>query len=254
MEFVFVVPRRALFPECYPQGFLPFDEHGSADRAAFDRAIAEHGFFVERARAEREPEWKQVIPYSVVWQPPAVANGEGHVLLLVRSARGGDARLHHKMSIGVGGHVNPVDAVAGSGNPVAAGSRREIDEELCIDGATETRAVGLINDDSNAVGAVHVGLVQVLCVAPGTRIAVREEDVLEGRMVTLLELEDLAGGDSGRGDSGRGDSGRGDLGRGDLGRRGANLESWSRLLVPHLARLVGTTAALPAGDRASSLS
>src|SRR5262249_56887683 len=68
MEFVFVAPREALFPACYPQGFHPFSERGSERgsesggvRELLER-VREHGFFVERSRAERTPAWKQLIP------------------------------------------------------------------------------------------------------------------------------------------------------------------------------------------------
>ncbi|MBI1379601.1 MAG: hypothetical protein GC161_00765 [Planctomycetaceae bacterium] len=223
MEFVFVVPRRALFPESAPHGFAPFlgNAAGVADGAHFERVVAEHGFFVERARAEREPDWKQVIPYTLVARRPATQGGsagEPEILLLTRSARGGDARLHHKMSIGVGGHVEPIDcegtAPGAPRNPLRAGSARELAEELHIQAETAPRPVGLLNDDTNAVGAVHVGLVQVLEVPAGTGVEVREAEVLTGRLLSITELERLVA-------------------------DGANLESWSRLLVPHLRHFFG---------------
>lgn len=232
MEFVFVVPRRALFPESAPHGFAPFlgGASGVADGAHFARVVAEHGFFVERARAEREPDWKQVIPYTLVARRGD--SGEAEILLLTRSARGGDARLHHKMSIGVGGHVEPIDcegtAPGVPRNPVPAGSARELAEELHIQPATSPRPVGLLNDDTNAVGAVHVGLVQVLEVPAGTGVEVREAEVLTGRLTTITELERLVA-------------------------DGANLESWSRLLVPHLRQFFGMEApgAMPAARSAA---
>lgn len=237
MEFVFVVPRRALFPESAPHGFAPFlgSAAGVADGAHFERVVAEHGFFVERARAEREPDWKQVIPYTLVARRGGAVGGdagEPEILLLTRSARGGDARLHHKMSIGVGGHVEPIDcegtASGAPRNPVSAGSARELSEELHIPSETAPRTVGLLNDDTNAVGAVHVGVVQVLEVPAGTDVQVREAEVLTGRLTTITELERLVA-------------------------DGANLESWSRLLVPHLRQFFGaeTPGAMQAGRSAT---
>ena len=64
MEFVFVVPRGDLFPDCYPHGLVPFGEECSLE--SFERAVVEYGFFVERPRAEVEPAWKQVIPYTAL--------------------------------------------------------------------------------------------------------------------------------------------------------------------------------------------
>jgi predicted NUDIX family phosphoesterase len=210
MEFVFVAPREELFPTCYPQGFQAF--RTPEEGAAFVATLARTGFFVERARAERTPAWKQVIPYCVV-------EHEGQVLLLRRRAKGGEARLHGKHSIGVGGHVNPVDHAegdhAGGEALFTEAARREIAEEVEIDGAYDLRLVGYLNDDSNAVGAVHLGLVHVAHSSVPVRI--REHEVLEG---------DLAGPDDIR----------------QSLRRGSDFESWSRLLIAHLEEFVSVRA------------
>lgn len=220
MEFVFVVPRSALFPDYYPHGLVrfqdaPAEESVCVSRTAFEAVIAREGFFVERPRAERTPAWKQIIPYTLV------QCGE-RILLTRRTRQGGEARLHDKHSIGIGGHVNPVDLEDATregelGNPLPRGARREIEEELELRGACELRTVGILNDDSNSVGAVHVGVVHVLRV-DGT-VEVREKEQLEGRLVTTAELRELAA-------------------------RGANLETWSKLLLPHLEELLFTPMAV----------
>jgi len=207
MEFVYVVPREALFPDSYPHGFVR--QSGAALRS-FERAVAQ-GFFVERERAERSPEWKQIIPYSVVIS-------SGSVLLLERLRAGGEARLHDKLSIGVGGHINPEDLAASTEagldrgfGLLEAGTRRELSEELALEGQVAIERVGLINDDSNSVGAVHVGLVQrVIVQGP---IAIRETNALRGQ---LVEPDALRG----------------------LLTRGADFESWSALLLAHLDELL----------------
>jgi predicted NUDIX family phosphoesterase len=204
MEFVFVAPREALFPAFYPQGLHVFPGEGEAQE--FLARLRTHGFFVERARAERTPSWKQVIPYCVV------SNG-AEVLLTRRRAKGGEARLHDKLSIGIGGHINPVDHDddADGEDLLLAAARREIEEELEVRGTFELRLVGFLNDDSNAVGAVHVGLVFVA--NPSGPVRIREEDVLEGHMVALEELRAKHG-------------------------RGENFETWSSLLIAHLDRFL----------------
>ncbi|MBI5431649.1 MAG: hypothetical protein HZA52_02335 [Planctomycetes bacterium] len=215
MEFVFVVRRSELFPEFYPHGLVPFGPSGpsgpsgpigtGASLASFEHVIEERGFFVEREHAEHDPSLKQVIPYAVVVRA-------GEVLLLKRTKKGGDARLFDKLSIGVGGHINPVDALVGETrvkNPLVAGTRRELDEELDIRGAWSVRSLGLLNDDSNSVGAVHVGLVQVVHVQGAVEI--REKHVLQGEFTSLAELSRLL-------------------------RTGANYETWSAKLVEHFER------------------
>jgi predicted NUDIX family phosphoesterase len=45
--------------------------------------------------------------------------------------------------------------------------------------------VALLNDDSNPVSRVHLGLVFLVEPEPGTRVAVRETDKLEGEALPL---------------------------------------------------------------------
>jgi len=176
MEFVLVVPRPRLFDDRYPHGFEAF---GDGDRDRVLARIREHGFFVERRHAERDPSLKQVIPYALLER-------EGAVFLMRRLPRGGESRLHGKLSVGVGGHVNPVD---GAEDALEAGLRREVEEEVAIEGPWEARAVGIINDDSTAVGAVHFGLAYRVRVAGAVRV--REQDALEGSFAAREEVRRL---------------------------------------------------------------
>lgn len=206
MEFVYVLPRTSLFPDRYPLGLLPFGTgEDRYEPQRFDALLAKDAYFVERDWAERQPAVKQVIPYNVV-------RCDGRILL-VRRLAGGEARLADKHSIGIGGHVNPVDRAEGE-SVLDAGTRRELEEELDIQGSWTVRRVGLINDDTNAVGAVHVGLVQVVDVVGS--VAIRETDRLEGRLVPVEDLRALV-------------------------ERGANFETWSRLLVERIDEILPAT-------------
>jgi predicted NUDIX family phosphoesterase len=154
MEFVLVVDRDRLFDLSFPQGFVAAarDRAAAADRLA---RIRRHAFFVERRKAEQDSSWKQIIPYVVVTRGDSL-------LLLERTKRQGEARLHGKLSIGVGGHINPVDENDGKpGDTLLEGLRRELAEELDVSGPAELRAAGFLNDDSTDVGAVRFGLVAV---------------------------------------------------------------------------------------------
>jgi predicted NUDIX family phosphoesterase len=179
MEFVYVVERAQLFDLAYPQGFAAAatDRKSAAERIA---RIRRHGFFVERRKAEQNSTWKQVIPYVVVRKGDAI-------LLLERTKKQGEARLHGKLSIGVGGHVNPVDT---EGDPLFAGMKRELEEELAVTGPIELRAAGFLNDDSTDVGAVHYGLVAVAD-ARRAEVAIRETELMSGRFVPRAELIEL---------------------------------------------------------------
>lgn len=150
------------------------DFHGirMLDPAALDllrAAVARRGRYLDRPIAEEDASHKQLIPYVVV------RDGE-RVFLMHRTDAGGDPRLHGKASIGVGGHLNPVDERE---DALMAGLRREWSEELEVDWEPEFRLVGLLNDDSNPVGSVHLGVVFEVDAA-GRRVDVREHDKLVG--------------------------------------------------------------------------
>ena len=168
MEFVLVVPRARLFEGHTPRGFEPFSASGAGERERVLARIREHGFFVERRHAERDPSMKQVIPY-------ALFEREGGIFLMRRLPKGGEARLHGKLSVGVGGHINPED---GAEDALAAGLRREVEEEVEVEGPWDAVLAGILNDDDTPVGAVHFGL--VYRVRPSGAVRVRERDALEG--------------------------------------------------------------------------
>ncbi len=179
MEFVYVVKRRDLFDRRYPHGLelLPPEEI-----AAYVERIRASGFFVERRHAEGDPELQQIIPYGVVVRG-------GDVFLMRRLSGAGEARLRGKRSIGVGGHVNPVDGLSEASEILTEALRREVDEEVAIEGGYRSRVAGILNDDSTEVGAVHFGLVSVVEVSGN--VTIREHEGLEGRFVSRDVLDAL---------------------------------------------------------------
>jgi len=102
---------------------------------------------------------------------------------------GGDARLHDRYSIGVGGHVNPEDGALDGDLTTAL--RREWHEELVVDFVPEFRFVGLLNDDTTPVGQVHLGLVYEGDAA-GRPVAIRETDKLSGRFVASAAVAEVS--------------------------------------------------------------
>lgn len=124
-----------------------------------------------RVEAEVDPTWKQLIPYLVL-------RDGARVFLMRRTRAGGDARLHDRFTIGVGGHVNPGDA------GIEDALRREWREEIAAAFEPEPRLLGLLNDDSDPVGAVHLGVVYEAD-ARGRPVAIRETEKLSGAFQTL---------------------------------------------------------------------
>jgi predicted NUDIX family phosphoesterase len=167
-EQVLVIPRSAIIDAA---GWLGVRRDGVE---ATLEAVAQQGRFMPRDEAERDTTHKQVIPYLVL------RDGE-RWFLMRRTRAGGDARLHDRWSIGVGGHLNPGDG------DVPGGLRREWAEELDADFVPEFRPVGLLNDDTTPVGSVHLGIVYVADAA-GRSVAIRETHKLEGSFATTKEV------------------------------------------------------------------
>jgi len=179
-EQVLVVPR-ALLNE-----IGTFEGIRTAD---LDAALAKlldpaHHFFMDRAAAENDPTHKQLIPYCVF------RCGE-RILHYTRGKSGGESRLHAKLSVGVGGHVNPVDTGGGKTGAQAyhAAVTREIEEELELPEEHSHRIIALLNDESNAVGQVHLGVVHLIDLQSDA-VASREDALLE---LGFTELTELAG-------------------------------------------------------------
>jgi predicted NUDIX family phosphoesterase len=173
-ERVLVLPRTDVPGGCKYYGVCPADD---GDLEALRTAVAAHGRYVDRPAAEDDPSQKQLIPYVVV-------RDAGRVFLMHRTDAGGDSRLHGRASIGVGGHLNPVDD---SDDALMAGLRREWSEELEAEWEPDFQLIGFLNDDTNPVGAVHLGVVFSV-EAAGRALDVREHDKLAGAFVEPEEV------------------------------------------------------------------
>lgn len=161
---------------------------------------AENYQFLSRPEAEVNPAYKQLIPYvTVVCQ--------GKILCLERTAAQSESRLHGKVSLGVGGHINPVDKGDNLADIIARAMNRELQEELWLETNQQPAFLGLINDDSNSVGSVHLGMHYVLEVE--TRTGIRETDKMTAVWLSFPQLEDLR----------------------------PRMETWSQILLPALARV-----------------
>lgn len=167
-ELVLGIARRRLMGEAGWHGML-YGEVGE-----YLRLIDAQGEYRPRDEAEQDPSFKQVIPYLLV-------RDRGRLFLMKRTRAGGDARLHERWSLGIGGHLNPDDG------GVTEGLRREFAEEMEADWEPEPRLIGLLNDDREPVGKVHVGVVFV-AEAAGRALRVRETDKLTGDFVAPREV------------------------------------------------------------------
>lgn len=148
----------------------------------------ENNFFLPREEAEEDPSHKQIIPY-------AIFHHRNRFLRYIRGKKSGEQRLASKASIGIGGHINQHDAEKASleRDTYMTGVEREIREELVIEGNYTQRVVALINDDSNPVGQVHLGVVH-LFELDSDRISPGEANIEDLEFLTIGELANERGG------------------------------------------------------------
>jgi predicted NUDIX family phosphoesterase len=119
----------------------------------FDLILEKHTF-MSRDRAEYDFEHKQVIPYLII------RKGDNY-LLLQRTSKQTEKRLHNKYSLGIGGHINP-DSAGHGNNLIIGGLYKELNEEVLINSPSDLSFIGTINDESNSVSRVHLGLLYEL--------------------------------------------------------------------------------------------
>lgn len=148
------------------------------DREEMLDIIVNYHEFIDRPAAEEDPSYKQIIPYVVLTQ-------KGRVFTTRRLNKGGESRLHGKLSIGIGGHINPVDETDRH-SVLMKGLERELEEEVYIQHRGELVPQGFINDDGNGVGAAHLGLCFSMEVEG--EVSVKETEKLSGSWLSLQEL------------------------------------------------------------------
>ncbi len=141
--------------------------------------------FIERGKAEEDPSFKQLIPYVVMtWKDK--------LLFYVRGKKTEEGRLRSLGSVGIGGHVSVTDQTLFERDireVFAAGLRREVTEEVEVQTEFTERVAGLINDDSNPVGKVHLGVL-ILWKLAEPRVIKRERSITSLEFLSLEELRE----------------------------------------------------------------
>lgn len=179
-EQVLVVERK-VFDELGAFRGLQFDVQRYLDRL-FAGGTPQ---FMARPAAEKDPGHKQLIPYVLM-------TCEGKYLTYVRGKRAGETRLVGNRSIGIGGHINPTDDAAplfrsDFRDAYRAAVEREVQEEVCVEAGHTDRIVALLNDDSNEVGQVHLGVVHCW-VLDAPKVSRREQMITQMEFMSIDEL------------------------------------------------------------------
>jgi predicted NUDIX family phosphoesterase len=178
-ERVLVVPAAEFDRLGRFQGFS-----ADAERYLHGLLVPELAQFRPRSEVEDDPSLKQIIPYVIF------RSGD-KVFCYTRGKSQGEARLHRLRSLGVGGHVAEADADGRAtldAYEMALG--RELDEEVDIQSDGTIHRVGLINDDSNPVGQVHLGVVHLYELRQPA-VSPREDGLAEAEFIALDHVREL---------------------------------------------------------------
>ncbi|OQA35292.1 MAG: hypothetical protein BWY54_00649 [Candidatus Dependentiae bacterium ADurb.Bin331] len=188
-ELILVVPRAELFkkqPAWSGLKEVNFDDYLTI--------IKNKKEFLPRSVMEQDPHYKQIIPYLIFQH-------EDRYFLMQRTAQATEKRLQNKYSLGIGGHIRQEDMQTDS---LFDWATREFHEEVNYTDELTIQPLGILNDDSNPVGQVHIGFVFLL-IGTTPNISIKSE-LKSGTLLTHEQLTPFFG----------------------------NMESWSQLVFEFL--------------------
>jgi predicted NUDIX family phosphoesterase len=177
-ESVFAIPTDDLWK------LLAYKETGliKGDSYILNR-IVQNGLFRKRSELEDDPSFKQIIPYAII-------SNKDSFYLFKRTSGQTEKRLHNKLHLGVGGHVNPGRSNEPDTQFLINELMRELSEEVkllndCL--IEDIEFIGFINDDSISVGRVHIGLLYNIHVS-NKDVVINETNKMTAEWIAKTDL------------------------------------------------------------------
>lgn len=169
-EHILVVKREHLFRNIHAWHGLE-----EVDFEKYLQIITEKKEFLPRSLMETDFNYKQIIPYLVYTH-------NNKFFLMQRKSTASENRLANKLTLGIGGHIRQEDMTDSS---LFSWALREFHEEVHYEGNIAVKPLGILNDDSNDVGKVHIGFV-LLLQGDSANISVKSE-LKSGTLLSLSE-------------------------------------------------------------------
>jgi len=179
-ELILAVPTQKVWDE------IEYKENAVikiSDVTVIDKILS-NGIFEHRNLLEEDPSYKQIIPYAVICC-------DDEVYLFQRTKKQTEKRLHNLYSLGVGGHMNPFGDNTGV-NYIRHELRRELNEEVFVHPDCNIESIipiGVINDDTNDVGKVHLGILYNIILS-NKSIEINEKEKMTGMWIKKSELKE----------------------------------------------------------------
>lgn len=177
-ELVFALPTDELWK------LISYKKRGLIrEKSQLLKSIVQKGVFKKRGELEPDPSYKQIIPYVII-------STDDYFYLFRRTAKQTEERLHNKLSLGVGGHMNPNENIKSYQQFLTQELKREFYEEVILQDdcqINEIKFIGYLNDDTNSVGSVHLGLLYNIHLS-NKNIRINETDKMTANWVHKTEL------------------------------------------------------------------
>lgn len=177
-ELVFAIPTNNLWK------LLTYKEIGliKGNSNVLNR-IVQNGLFRKRSELEEDTSYKQIIPYAII------SNKESFYLFK-RTSGQTEKRLHNKLHLGVGGHMNPGRSDEPDEQYLINELKRELFEEVillrgCL--IENIEFVGFINDESIPVSRVHLGLLYNIHLS-NKDVVINEKDKMTAEWINKTDL------------------------------------------------------------------
>jgi len=177
-EQILVVPSEKLFEKGIWQGLKTDSLDYYLD------LIKNNCEFKRRGDMENDPSYQQIIPYMLF------SFGDKFFAYKYLANAGEKRLINDNYQLGVGGHINKDDV--SDGDILETGMMREWNEEVDFKGnLLQKKLVGIINDESQPVEQVHLGLAYHF-VGDSADIKIKETDKMEGLLLDLKEFGEYA--------------------------------------------------------------
>lgn len=170
-ELILVVKRDELFAQDSWAGLK------NTDIQMYQDFVCTRGEFKWRSEMEQDPTYKQIIPYMIF-------KFQDRYFLMQRRSNASESRLQSKFSLGIGGHIRQEDM---TGKTIFDWALREFREEVAYNGSLKIETLGILNDDRDSVGKVHLGFILLLH-GTSEEISIKSEHK-EGFLVTVAQAD-----------------------------------------------------------------
>lgn len=144
-ELIAIAKKEDIFKDIpYQEGIFQYDNNIIHNIVKYQKESIRH-------LAELDYSHKQIVSYIIFMH-------NQNIFLMERSNKSSEQKLKNKFSLGIGGHLNKNDLQ----KDILYWGMREFEEEVNYIDTAQIEPIAIINDESNDVGKLHLGIVYIM--------------------------------------------------------------------------------------------